>query len=126
LGPEAESGRAFELAAGSFGVLTEDLVVRGIRDDGWAPLTELPESCWWATGGSSNGGVVYLKGCADYRFDPETFEVTTILAEGEEGATGSLFGSAFLATADGRLVVMGVAEGGDLPSGRVIFGVYAP
>jgi hypothetical protein len=61
LGPEAESGRAFELAAGRLGVLTEDLVVRGIRDDGWAPLTELPESCWWATGASSNGGVVYLK-----------------------------------------------------------------
>jgi len=66
------------------------------------------------------------EGCADYRFDPETFDVTTILAEGEEGTTTNLYGAAFLATADGRLVVMGDAERGDLPSGRVIFGVHAP
>jgi hypothetical protein len=68
----------------------------------------------------------YLKGCANHSLDADTLEVTTILAEGEEGTTTNLYGAAFLATADGRLVVMGDAEGGDLPSGQVRFGVYEP
>jgi hypothetical protein len=62
VGPEAESGRAFELAAGRIGVLTDDLVVHGVHDDAWVPLTELPDSCGWATGAASGGGAATSRG----------------------------------------------------------------
>lgn len=101
-----------------------------LEDGRWValgPTHHCPEELAAASG----GGVVYVKGLLDYTqsagcttnvFDGSLDDIIRILEWNAYGRTGNTYGSAFLATNDGRLVTFG-------PEGRLgqsVIGVYNP
>jgi hypothetical protein len=128
-GVDTESARAFMLGDG-IAVLREDGQIHTLTETGWESLARFPDACWSdlsaVTGGTT---VTYLKFCGgNYLLDGN--DIVPILEADDYGTTPNTFGSAFLATDDGRLVVMGDSDGDtndlDQVSGVVVFGVYEP
>jgi hypothetical protein len=127
-GTDTESARAFLLVDG-IAVLREDGEIHVLREAGWESLARFPDACWSDLSAVTGGTTAYLKFCGgNYLLDGN--DIVPILEADDYGTTPNTFGSAFLATEDGRLVVMGDSDGDtndlDQVSGIVVFGVYEP
>lgn len=120
-GPVVEAGRAFRPSEGVVGVVTDLGTTHVLTETGWDVLGGLPKDCPFDTGAASGGGRVFLKYCSVYRLDGNT--PSLILDRGDYGATGNLFGSGFLATADGTLVTFGANNPGG-QSDTAVLGVF--
>jgi len=119
-----ESARVFESSIG-LAVLRDDGEIHGLSETAWETLAAFGDSCWYDVGATSGGGSSYLRFCGgSYQLDGTA--IVPILGADEYGATSSTWASAFLATADGRLVVMGESDVDGIASGIVVFGVYEP
>jgi hypothetical protein len=119
-----ESARVFMLGD-SVAVLRDDGEILVLDETGWEPFAEFGDSCSHDLGAASGDGSSYLKFCgSNYLLDGN--DIVLILAAKDYGATSNTYGSAFLATDDGRLVVVGDANSFYPASGFVVFGVYEP
>ncbi len=121
-GPVVEAGRAFRPREGVVGLLTDLGTAQVLTGTGWAVLDGLPEDCPFDTGAASGGGRVFLKHCSVYVLDGST--PRRILDSTDYGATGNLFGSGFLVTADGVLVTLGAKSPGEDQSNTAVLGVF--
>jgi hypothetical protein len=120
-GPDIAAGLAF-LLGDELALVTEDGAVHLLSEGAWQSQAQLANSCgsfdWSATSG---GGIAYVMCWGNYLLDGS--EVLPVLGVQDYGST---LNSVFLATEDGRLVVMGDADEEEFASGIVVFGVYEP
>lgn len=122
-GPVIEAGRPFQMPDGSPAFLASDMSVFRLDGQRWLETTRIESECWWDTGAASGGGEVYLKSCSNFRMVGSKF--VEVLPAGMPGTTGNLFGAAFLATDDRKLVTLGRSVDVDGVHNAVL-GVFDP
>lgn len=119
-GPSAESARVIAVEGGAVRVLLSDGSIYRLQDGRLVESTKLPESCPWAIEGIANGAHGYVQACSVFALGADHHQL--ILQQGVAGTPAGSFRSAFLASADGALIVLRPTEEGD----TTVLGIYQP